>query len=86
MESKNYMFQYATRHKVLADTSLITESEADNLFYKNVEDFKKRLLNDENPEMAIWIDCKDESNYGKTKKHWCSDDIKIIDDEIYIRA
>ena len=81
-ELKDCMFQYATRHRVLVDTDLITKSEAIELFNKNKEDFKKRLDLGEEPEMALWVNCKDNSSYGDTLQYWDSD-LKLIDGRLY---
>ena len=83
MSDENCMFQYATRHKILADTDLISLDCANKLFNKNIDDFKERLLNNEEPEMCIWINCKDNSSYGEKSIYWHSDDIKVIDGEMY---
>lgn len=86
MEKKNCMFQYATRHRVLVDSNLMSLEDANALFDKNIDDYKERLLNGEEPEMCIWINCKNNSDYHETSKHWHSDDIKVIDGEIYQRV
>ena len=82
---KDCMFQYATKHRILADTDLITQEEAQALFDKNKSDYINRLENDEEPEMCIWIDCGTNSSYGDTSIHWTADDIKVIDGELYQR-
>lgn len=79
---KDCMFQYAIRNQVLVDTDLITKSEAIELFNKNKDDFKKRLELNEDPEMALWINCEDNSSYGDTMYHWDSD-LKVIDGQLY---
>ncbi|MFT5450832.1 MAG: hypothetical protein ACI9N9_000312 [Enterobacterales bacterium] len=80
---KNTMFQYATRHKILADTDLITLDEAVTLFDKNKSDYIERLDKDEEPQMCIWIDCDTNDSYGKTLHNWYADDFKVIDGELY---
>jgi len=77
------MFQYATRHKVFANTGLITRKEADELFDKNIEDFKERVVEGELPEMAVWIKCKDDSTYGESSRYWDSDSLVVIDNKLY---
>jgi len=81
--TKDVMFQYATRHKVLVDTDLITLTAAVELFNKNKEDYKDRLENDEDPEMAIWINCTCNTSYGDTLEHWCSSEFKVFDGRLY---
>lgn len=81
---KDCMFQYATRHKVLADTDLIHMEKAKGLFDKNREDYTQRLENGEDPEMAIWIECSCNTSYGQTLHHWCAEDFKVIDGELII--
>ncbi len=83
---KDCMFQYATRHRILADTDLISIDDAKRLFEKNRDDYIERLENSEDPEMAIWINCATNSSYGETLYHWCADDFKVVDGELYQRV
>lgn len=46
------MFQYATKHKVLENTDLITLNEAIKLFDDSKKLFKKHLENEDEPEMV----------------------------------
>ena len=80
---KNTMFQYATRHKILADTDLITLDEATALFDKNKNDYIERLGKDEEPQMCIWINCNTNASYGDTLHNWCAEDFKVIGGELY---
>lgn len=62
------MFQYGYSPKyerlvTLEDTGLITLREAKALWNKYLPDFIKRLKEGSNPEMALWIDCKTETDY-----------------------
>lgn len=82
----NCMFQYATRNKILADTGLITKECAEELFARNKDDFKKRLENDEEPEMAIWVNCKDNLDYGETLRHWNATDFITYNGELWVRV
>lgn len=82
MTESNCMFQYATRHKILVDTDLITLDEAMDLFKKNRVDFMHRLTYGEDPEMAVWINCESNTSYGETLHHW-DYDLKIIDGRLY---
>lgn len=77
------MFQYGTNHTMLADTDLITKSEAVALFDNNKADFIKRLENDENPQMAVWVNCSGSQSYGQALYNWYADDFKVIDGELY---
>ncbi|MFT5452864.1 MAG: hypothetical protein ACI9N9_002362 [Enterobacterales bacterium] len=83
---KNAMFQYATGNKILVDTDLITLDEAKSLFDEKKSDYIERLGKDEEPEMAIWINCATNSSYSETLKHWCADDMKLIDGQLYVRV
>lgn len=80
---KDCMFQYATKYKVLEDTDLITIDEAIKLFNDSKELFKKHLVNEDEPEMAIWINCKSSSSYGDTLHHWSSCEFKVIEGNLY---
>ena len=79
----NTMFQYATRHGILADTDLITLNEAVELFNKNKSNYIERLGKGEEPQMCIWIDCDTSESYGKTLHNWYAEDFKVIDGELY---
>ena len=80
---KDCMFQYGTKHRMLADTDLITREKAIELFDKNKDDFIDRLDKDEEAQMCIWINCKDNKSYGETLHDWCADEFKVIDGELY---
>ena len=80
------MFQYATRHKILVNTDLITNDEAESLFEKNRHDFIERTEKGEEPEMCIWVGCSNNSSYGQTSKYWHHEEIKIIDGQAFIKA
>lgn len=67
-EIKNCMFQYATRNKVIENTDLITLKEAEVLWDKYQKDIKERWDDFNCPEMCIWIDCLDNTNYHKVEK------------------
>jgi len=83
---KNCMFQYATRHRILVDTDLITQDEAQKFLDKNRQDFIERLNKDEEPQMCVWINCENSRDYGETLYDWCADDFKVIDGELYQRV
>ena len=83
---KNCMFQYATRHRILVDTDLITQDEAQKFFDNNRQDFIERLNKNEDPQMCVWINCETSKGYGKTLYDWCADDFKVIDGELYQRV
>ena len=83
---KDCMFQYATRHRILADTDLITQDEAMALFHKNRDNYIDRLNKEEEPQMCVWIDCATNASYGKTLHDWCADDFKVIDGQLYQRV
>ena len=80
------MFQYATKHRIFADTGLITMEAATGLFEKNRDDFISRLENDEDPEMALWINCNHAGDYDETLHHWQAGDFMVIDGQLYKRV
>lgn len=85
MSKENCMFQYATRHRVIANTGLITSDHALELFNKNRADFIKRLSNDESPEMVIWINCNNDSHYSDSSHYW-DNSLVVIDGNLYERV
>ena len=62
-ETKNCMFQYATRQKIIENTGLITRQEADGLLEKYKQDLIERWNDFESPQMCIWVDCDSETSY-----------------------
>jgi hypothetical protein len=60
---KDCLFQYATKHKVIEDTGLITRKEADELVQKYLQDLKDNWDEFDSPQMAIWIDCDSNTDY-----------------------
>lgn len=76
---KNCMFQYATKNSVYVDTDLISMEEALDHFEKWKGKFKEHLESGLEPEMALWINCRDNSSYGETLHHWHSDEFMVQD-------
>lgn len=64
---KDCMFQYATRQKIIEDTDLITFEEAKTLWEKYQDDIQSRWNDDEQPQMVVWVDCENNTNYSKAK-------------------
>lgn len=80
---KDCMFQYATENRTYVDTDLITMDEALELFNKWKGEFKKHLENGQEPEMAIWINCADETCYGETLHHWYHSEFMVCDGALW---
>ena len=83
---KDCMFQYATDQRILADTDLITQEDALELFNKNKQDYIKRLENYENPQMCIWVGCATNESYGETLHNWYAEDFRVIDGDLWQRV
>lgn len=81
MSKKDCMFQYTVvgtgffrDYKPIEDTGLITRAEADKLWLKYKDDFVMQLKReDTEPEMGIWINCKDNTDYHTCIAHLDSD-------------
>lgn len=80
---KDCMFQYATTSKIYVDTWLITFQEAVELRDKYFDEAKNKLINWDEPQMAIWIDCVSNTNYHNTYKEIDYRDCEVINWEIY---
>ena len=65
---KTYMFQYATKSKMYEDTGLITLAEALELWHKYLPQVIKQVEENDTPQMAIWEDCANETDYSKEYK------------------
>jgi len=69
------MFQYAVGHRlinneILQDTDLITLTQAKKLWNEYLPDFIGRRENERgDPEMAIWINCDNNTDYSDTLEH-----------------
>lgn len=89
-EEKEYAFQYYSstngffsNTECIHDITELSKEEAERLFNENIKDFKKRLQNDETPEMAIWFS-RDDNTYQELIKHWHGDDCIIKGEELYL--
>jgi len=93
---KDRMFQYAYDNgfhssmvsyssiKIVADTGLITEKEANELWDKYYDDCIRRLKSDERPQMCIWKDCSSETDYNAVEREIdYRDDLEIRADGVY---
>lgn len=67
-EQKDCMFQYATRHKIIANTELITRKEAEFLWDKYQNDIQENWDTLSSPQMCIWINCSSHNDYGEVGK------------------
>ncbi len=73
-EKKDCLFQY--RHDatlggyvMVKNTKLITFAEAKELWNKYTPSFANQHSQDGHPEMAIWVNCKDDTDYREDKYH-----------------
>lgn len=60
---KDCLFQYATKRNVIEDTELITREEADSLMFKYLDDLKINWNEFESPQLGIWINCDNNTDY-----------------------
>lgn len=95
-EKKDRLFQYAydngahgvgysfSSTKIVEDTNLITEKEANDLWNKYYSEVIKRLQNDERPQMCIWKDCATYTDYSTVEKEidW-RDDLEVKNNKVY---
>ena len=90
---KNCLFQYALAQsfngvKIIEDTDLITRKKAEELWDKYYPDVVEKLENGYEPQMAIWINCKTNTDYNETdanKNIDYRDDLFVKNGIIYIR-
>lgn len=72
-KKKDCAFQYAYesgyKTNFVEDTELITLDEAKELWEKYLPDFIYRLQRGDEPEMALWVDMKDNTDYHDTLAH-----------------
>jgi len=67
-------FQYYARGRMVEDTGLITREEAETLWQNHKEDFKRMVEDEEEAEMALWVEMADDTNYHKTAKNMRADE------------
>ena len=84
-EKKDSMFQFATPRRIYENTGLITLDEAKQMWRDNKAQFVKFLNDEAEPEMCIWVNCKDDSSYGETLWH-VDRDAHIHGDRLYIEV
>lgn len=80
---RNCMFQYATDKEIICNTDLISQEQAVEMFESKKTDYIKRLENEENPEMVIWVNCSGDGDYHSTLYHWVASEFKVINGELY---
>lgn len=72
-KKKDCAFQFAhdswPKLKLVEDTPLISLDEAKELWAKYLPDFIRQLELGNNPEMALWINMKDNTDYHTTLVH-----------------
>lgn len=82
---KDCAFQYATADGVICeDTNLIDIVQALELWESYKDQFLVDFKEEREPEMAIWIDMKEEGDYHTTLKHVCASDMELKDGELFI--
>ncbi len=93
---KDRLFQYAydsgfygngvsySHNKIVEDTNLITEKEANDLWDKYYPEVIKNLKNEERPQMCIWKDADSNTSYHTVEKEidW-RDDLEIKNGKVY---
>ena len=79
----NCGFQFATDNGIIVDKTGLTRFDADLLFEQYRNDFVKMVERDEEPEMCVWIDMKDEFDYHTKGSHWHYTDMVIRDGRMY---
>ncbi len=77
------MFQYATKHKVIEDTGLITREEADELWEKYLPDIQRKWDEWDSPQMGIWIDCDSPTDYHTTEREIDFRDCELVNGRFY---
>jgi len=81
---KNCMFQYAKSWgSIYEDTWLITYSEAEELWKKYYPIAVKEIKDGLEPQMVIWGDCENETDYGEIIKEVDFHNCEVIGEKIY---
>jgi len=77
---KDCMLQFATRREIIEDTDLITIYEAKALWRSRMSKFIELHENGEEPEMVIWVNCKNSSSYRDSM--WHIDEGSVVKDGV----
>ena len=81
---KDCAFQYATGDGViLEDTDLITRADAEEMWQNHIDQFKLHVAEGRDPEMVIWIDMKNDSDYHTMAAHWRGQDFTVRDGKMF---
>lgn len=83
MEEKNCAFQYATTRNIVANTALITRSEAEEMWKNHLPKFKQDVMDESDPEMCIWIDMKNSADYHTSINHVHGSDCVVEGGALY---
>jgi hypothetical protein len=83
---KDCIFQYATGNgNIKQDTDLITRAMAEQLWQTYIGEFMNDLGSGKEPEMAIWINMITDSDFKITGSHWCSSEMFLENDNLYVK-
>lgn len=82
-ELKDCMFQYATQNKTIEDTGLITRKEAEELWEKYQNDIKDNWDEISSPQMCIWINCTNDTDYVESAKEIDYRDCELANGRFY---
>jgi len=80
---KNCLFQYATRQRIVEDTGLITKEQAQELWEKYQENIKENWDSISSPQMVIWTDCKNNTDYYTVLKEIEHSDCELVGGKFY---
>lgn len=77
-------YSFSLGVKFYEDTELITKREADDLWERYYPQMIKDLEDGERPQMCIWKDCKNNSDYHTVEKEInYSDNLQVENGKIY---
>ena len=84
MGKQDCAFQYALGNgHIVEDTDLITLEEAKELWNKYLPDFKEKMRDGREPEMAIWVDMKHPHNYHNELYHIHANDVELWGETLF---
>lgn len=86
MTDKTFMFQYYNSkfgESLVEDTGLISRTEAKKLFNSYYEEAVASILDGAEVQIAIWSDCRTDTDYTTIRAMLDSRDIRVIDGKMY---
>jgi len=82
----NCSFQYGTDRGMVEDKSALTRREANKLWDKHMESFISNTNYELNPEMCIWENMSNTTDYHTKAKYLYGGECRVFEGQLYTLA